>query len=152
MFIFNSKCISIIESKIMYRLVSKINNFFDNFDALASLFLRFGIGIAFIIHGSGKFPLPPEGLVDYFGLSPFVASLVAISELSSGIILIFSGFLKNPIGNIITRLIGLNIVILMTGIFIVAHPDWFITKTLFTSSQIFLFIGGLFFLIKGNRS
>ena len=133
-------------------MIKKINSFFDNFEALASLFLRFAIGIAFIIHGYGKFPLPPEGLIDYFGLSPFIASVVAVSELGSGIILIFSGFLKNPVGNIITRLIGLNIVILMTGIFIVAHPDWFITKTLFTSSQIFLFIGGLFFLIKGNRS
>ena len=133
-------------------MIKKINSFFDNFDALATLFLRFGIGIAFIIHGYGKFPLPPEGLVDYYDLHPLIASLVAISELSSGIILIISGFMKNPIGNILTRLVGLNIVILMVCIFAVAHQDWFITKRLFTSSQIFLLIGGLFFLIKGNRT
>ena len=133
-------------------MFKKINSFFDNFEALATLFLRLGIGIAFIIHGYGKFPLPPEGLVDYYDLHPFIASLVAISELSSGIILIISGFLKNPIGNILTRLVGLNIVILMVCIFAVAHQDWFITKRLFTSSQIFLLIGGLFFLIKGNRT
>ncbi len=133
-------------------MIKKINSFFDNFDALATLFLRFGIGIAFIIHGYGKFPLPPEGLVDYYDLHPLIASLVAISELSSGIILIISGFIKNPIGNILTRLVGLNIVILMVCIFAVAHQDWFITKRLFTSSQIFLLIGGLFFLIKGNRT
>ena len=133
-------------------MIKKINSFFDNFEALATLFLRLGIGIAFIIHGYGKFPLPPEGLVDYYDLHPFIASLVAISELSSGIILIISGFLKNPIGNVLTRLVGLNIVILMVCIFAVAHQDWFITKRLFTSSQIFLLIGGLFFLIKGNRT
>ena len=133
-------------------MINKINSFFDNFEALATLFLRFGIGIAFIIHGYGKFPLPPEGLVDYYDLHPLIASLVAISELSSGIILIISGFMKNPIGNILTRLVGLNIVILMVCIFAVAHQDWFITKRLFTSSQIFLLIGGLFFLIKGNRT
>ena len=133
-------------------MIKKINSFFDNFEALATLFLRFGIGIAFIIHGYGKFPLPPEGLVDYYDLNPLIASLVAISELSSGIILIISGFMKNPIGNILTRLVGLNIVILMVCIFAVAHQDWFITKRLFTSSQIFLLIGGLFFLIKGNRT
>ena len=133
-------------------MIKKINSFFDNFEALATLFLRFGIGIAFIIHGYGKFPLPPEGLVDYYDLHPLIASLVAISELSSGIILIISGFMKNPIGNILTRLVGLNIVILMVCIFVVAHQDWFITKRLFTSSQIFLLIGGLFFLIKGNRT
>ena len=133
-------------------MIKKINSFFDNFEALATLFLRFGIGIAFIIHGYGKFPLPPEGLVDYYDLHPLIASLVAISELSSGIILIISGFMKNPIGNILTRFVGLNIVILMVCIFAVAHQDWFITKRLFTSSQIFLLIGGLFFLIKGNRT
>ena len=133
-------------------MINKMNSFFDNFEALATLFLRFGIGIAFIIHGYGKFPLPPEGLVDYYDLHPLIASLVAISELSSGIILIISGFMKNPIGNILTRLVGLNIVILMVCIFAVAHQDWFITKRLFTSSQIFLLIGGLFFLIKGNRT
>ena len=133
-------------------MIKKINSFFDNFEALATLFLRLGIGIAFIIHGYGKFPLPPEGLVDYYDLHPLIASLVAISELSSGIILIISGFMKNPIGNILTRLVGLNIVILMVCIFAVAHQDWFITKRLFTSSQIFLLIGGLFFLIKGNRT
>lgn len=133
-------------------MIKKINSFFDNFEALATLSLRFGIGIAFIIHGYGKFPLPPEGLIDYYDLNPIIASSVALSELSSGIILIFSGFMKNPIGNILTRLVGLNIVVLMVCIFAVAHQDWFITKRLFTSSQIFLLIGGLFFLIKGNRT
>ena len=133
-------------------MIKKINSFFDNFEALATLFLRFGIGIAFIIHGYGKFPLPPEGLIDYYDLNPVIASLVALSELSSGIILIFSGFMKNTIGNILTRLVGLNILILMVCIFAIAHQDWFITKRLFTSSQIFLLIGGLFFLIKGNRT
>tara|TARA_B100000614_G_scaffold192746_1_gene173906 strand:+ start:825 stop:1226 length:402 start_codon:yes stop_codon:yes gene_type:complete len=133
-------------------MIKKINSFFDNFEALATLFLRFGIGIAFIIHGYGKFPLPPEGLIDYYDLNPIIASLVALSELSSGVILIFSGFMKNPIGNILTRLVGLNIVVLMVCIFAIAHQDWFITKRLFTSSQIFLLIGGLFFLIKGNRT
>ena len=133
-------------------MIKKINSFFDNFEAVATLLLRLVVGIAFIIHGYGKFPLPPEGLVDYYDLHPLIASLVAISELSSGIILIISGFLKNPIGNFLTRLVGLNIVILMVCIFAVAHQDWFITKRLFTSSQIFLLIGGLFFLIKGNRT
>jgi len=135
----------------MDTLIAKINNFFSNFEALGSLFLRLGIGIAFIIYGLGKFPLPPEGLMEYFGLSPFLASLVAISELVTGIVLIISHFIKNPIGHTLTRLAGLNIVILMVCIFAVAHRDWFITKQLFTSVQIFLLIGGFYFLFKGNK-
>ena len=128
-----------------------MNNFFSNFEALGSLFFRLIIGIAFIIYGLGKFPLPPEGLIDYFGLSPFVASLVAISEVSTGIVLIIAHFIKNPLGQTLTRLAGLNIVVLMICIFIVAHRDWFITKQLFTSIQTFLLIGGFYFLVKGNK-
>ena len=136
----------------MNQLITKFNNFFSNFEALGSLFLRLLVGIAFIIYGYGKFPLPPEGLIEYFGLSPFLASLVAISELLTGIVLIVSYFIKNPIGDTLTRLAGLNIVILMVCIFAVAHRDWFITKQLFTSIQIFLLAGGMFFLFKGNKA
>ena len=135
----------------MKNLIFKIENILSNFEAIASLLLRLGVGIAFIIHGSNKFPLPPEALIDNFDLSPGLATFVALSELLSGIVLIISGFIKNPYGNIFTRLAGFTIVVLMVNIFIVAHTDWFINKQLFTNPQIFLFIGGVYFLIKGNR-
>ena len=136
----------------MNKLINKINNFFSNFEALASLFLRFGVAIAFLIHGLNKFPLPPKGLIEYFNLSPSLASFVAISEVSAGLALIVGGFVKNPYGNFITRLAGFTIFIMMINIFAIAHTDWFINTKLFTSEQIFLFIGGLYFLIKGNKS
>ena len=135
----------------MRHLITKFNNFFLNFEAIGSLLLRLGLGIAFMIYGFGKFPLPPEGLMEYFDLPPFLASLVAISEVSTGIILIIANFIKNPVGDTLTRLAGLNIIILMICIFAVAHRDWFITKQLFTSIQIFLLVGGLYFLVKGNK-
>ena len=90
-------------------------------------------------------------LIEYFDLSPALASFVALSELLSGILLIISGFIKNPIGDFLSRLAGFIIVVMMVNIFAIAHQDWFITKKLFTSEQIFLLIGGIFFLIKGNR-
>ena len=136
----------------MQNLDTKINNFFSSIDALASLIFRFGIGVAFIIHGAKKFPLPPQGLIEYFGLSPILASTVALSELLTGLVLIISGFIRNPFGNILTRLSGLNITILMITILIFAHKEWFFTTELFTSEQIFLLIGGIYFLIKGNRT
>ena len=136
----------------MENLNNKVNSFFSNIDALASLIFRFGIGTAFIIHGLGKFPLPPQGLIEYFGLPPLLASIVAVSELMSGLALILGGFLKNPFGNLLTRLSGLNITILMITILIFSHKDWFFTTKLFTSEQIFLLIGGVYFLIKGNRT
>ena len=136
----------------MQNINTKLNNFFLNIDALASLIFRFGIGIAFIIHGANKYPLPPQELIEYFDLSPALASTVALSELLTGIALIISGFIKNPYGNILTRLSGLNITVLMIAILVFAHKDWFVTTKLFTSEQIFLLIGGIYFLIKGNRA
>ena len=135
----------------MKNFIKKFNNFFLNFEAIASLFFRLTVGIAFILYGTGKLPLPPEGLITNYGLSPFIASLVAISEISSGIILIIANFLKNSIGHTLTRLAGLNIVILMFSILLVAHKDWFVTKQLFMGVQIFLLVGGFYFLIKGNK-
>ena len=136
----------------MNQVFLKFNSFFSNFEALGSLFFRLGVGVAFIIYGLGKFPLPPQGLIEYFGLSPFLASIVAISEVSTGVILIIANFIKNSIGHTLTRLAGLNIVVLMVCIFAIAHRDWFITKQLFTSIQIFLLVGGFYFLVKGNKS
>ena len=133
-------------------IFKKINNFLLNFEAIAPHFFRFGVGIAFIIHGLNKFPLPPEGLIEYFDLSPTLASFVALSELIAGLGLIIGGFIKNEYGNILTRLASFTIIVLMINIFAIAHQDWFINTKLFTSEQIFLFIGGLYFLIKGNKS
>ena len=62
-------------------MVSKLKNFLLNFEALASLLLRFGIGIAFIIHGYAKFPLQPAGFVEYFGLAPAIATFVGLVTL-----------------------------------------------------------------------
>jgi uncharacterized membrane protein YphA (DoxX/SURF4 family) len=136
----------------MLNFFKKLNDSLLNFESLASHLFRFGIGIAFIIHGLNKFPLPPEGLIEYFDLSPFLASFVAISELSAGAILIIAGFIRSPYGSILTRMASLTIVIMMINIFAIAHQDWFINTKLFTSEQIFLFIGGFYFLIKGNKS
>ncbi len=135
----------------MNNLDNQINKFFSNVQFLSPWLIRFGLGIAFSLHGLSKFPLPPEALIKYFGFSPFLASLVALSELGAGLFLIIGGFIKDAIGNLVTRISALAITIIMINAFALAHRDWFITTKLFTSEQIFLFIIGLYFLIKGNR-
>jgi len=135
----------------MNKLDNQINKFFSNVQFLSPWLIRFGLGIAFSLHGLSKFPLPPEVLVKYFGFSSFLASLIALSELGAGLFLIIGGFIKRPIGNLITRASALAITVIMINAFALAHRDWFITTKLFTSEQIFLFIIGLYFLIKGNH-
>ena len=126
------------------------NNFFSNFIFLAQLFLRLGLGIAFIIHGYSKLPLPPQKLIDFFNFSPLLASLVCVFELGAGTLLIIAGFLTSYIGSLLTRISSLIIVTIMSFAFYFAHQDWFINSKLFTSEQIFLFLIGFYFLIIGN--
>ena len=133
----------------MKQLDNKINKIFSKVEFLAPWLIRFGLGISFALHGLGKFPLPPQGLSNFLGSS--LASFVAISELGAGLILIAGGFIKGPAGSLATRFAGATIVIITINAFALAHSDWFITVKLFTSEQIFLFLIGLYFLLKGNR-
>ena len=135
----------------MKNLDNKINNILGGIDFLAPWVIRLGLGIAFIIHGYNKFPLPPQGLINYFEFSPALASFVALSEVFAGLIIIAGGLISNSLGNLITRLGGLMVVVIMIFAFSIAHQEWFITVKLFTSEQIFLFLIGLFFMIKGNK-
>ena len=104
----------------------------------------------FFFHGYGKFPLPPQKLMDYFGFSEALASFVAIAELTAGIILICGGLFRDHLGSLLTRFGALLIVIIMIVALSIAHSDWFITPRLFMSEQIFLLLIGLYFLIRGN--
>jgi len=135
----------------MKNLDNKINNILGGLDFLAPWLIRLGLGIAFIIHGYNKFPLPPQGLINYFGFSPALATFVALSEVFAGIIIIVGGLHNNSLGNLITRLGGLMVVVVMIFAFSIAHQEWFITVKLFTSEQIFLFLIGFYFLLKGNK-
>ena len=124
-----------------------ISNYLDAiakpFQGLAPWILRLVLGTSFILHGLGKFPLPPEKMVTWFesmGIAApeIIASLVALGEVVAGAAVILGGFLGSA-GHLITRLGGGAVVVIMIGAFYLAHADWFITQKLFMSEQIFLF-------------
>ena len=129
----------------------KIDQLFNNFIFLTPWLLRIGLGVSFIFHGYGKFPLPPQKLIDYFGFSETLASFVALSELAAGILLIGGGLLRNHLGSLLTRFGALLVVIIMIVALGLAHQDWLITPKLFMSEQIFLLLIGLYFLIRANK-
>lgn len=123
---------------------------------IAPWLLRLGLGASFILHGLGKFPLPPEKMVTWFESMGYmypevVASMVAVGEVAAGVGIIIGGLVSNNIGTLITRLSGGAVVVIMIGAILIVHSDWLITKKLFMSEQIFLFILGLYFAIKGNN-
>lgn len=123
---------------------------FQKLKPYSYFFLRTFLGIAFIIHGTDKLPLPPEKLMQYFNFGPLFSSFIVICEIFSGIFLIFAFFIRNWFGNLLTRFTSGIMVTIMICAFYLAHQDWFINTKLFTSEQIFLITIGFFFLINGN--
>ena len=128
----------------------------------SSCLLRIGLGVSFFLHGYGKDPIQ-QGFIDWLASKgiPFAdltAFLVAWGEMLSGIGILIGGLigLSLPtIGNIITRLSGGAIMVIMIGALLLAHSDWAIFigergSILFASEQLFLLLLGTYFAIKGN--
>jgi len=140
--------------------MERINGYLDHisrpFAPAAVWLLRLGLGVAFFLHGFEKFPLPPEKMANWFtklgyAYPEIITSAVAIGEVGAGVGIILGGLIRGYVGNIITKVSGGAVVVIMVGAFIIAHSNWFFTSRLFMSEQIFLFILGLFFLIRGNK-
>ena len=128
----------------------------------SSCLLRIGLGISFFLHGYGKIPIQ-QGFIDWLASKglPFAeltAFLVAWGEMLSGIGILIGGLigLSLPtIGNIITRLSGGAVMVIMIGALLLAHSDWAIFigergSILFASEQLFLLFLGTYFAIRGN--
>ena len=125
--------------------------------------LRLSLGTSFFLHGYGKIPMS-EGFIGFLASKgvPFAnisAYVVAWGEILAGIGIILGGLLIKiyPIvANVITKLSGLVIVIIMINALVIAHSHWSIFigergAVLFASEQLFLLVLGLFFLVKGNN-
>ena len=140
--------------------MNKLNNLLESIAKplmpITPWLLRLGLGISFILHGVGKFPLPPERMVTWFESMGYmypeiVTSLVALGEVGAGAGIILGGLIKNKVGDLVTRLSGGAVGVIMIGAILIAHSDWLVTKKLFMSEQIFLFLLGTYFAIRGNK-
>ena len=134
----------------MLFLEQKITMFFAKVKFLDDWILRVFLGIAFFLHGYQKLPLPSQNMIDWLGFAPWLATIVPLAELLGGSLIIISGFFKGYWGSLLTRLAALLIFVYMLFAFAIAHQDWFITPRLFMSEQIFLWVLGLYFLLKGK--
>ena len=124
--------------------------------------LRIGLGVSFFLHGYGKVPIQ-QGFIAWLASKglPFAeltAFLVAWGEMLAGIGILIGGLigLSSPVvGNIITRLSGGAVMVIMIGALLLAHSNWGIFfgergSILFASEQLFLLLLGTYFAIKGN--
>ena len=146
----------------MMPINSFLNRLFSPFYNHAHFLLRISLGISFFLHGYGKFKII-DGFASFLGsqgiLYPkLMTYLVAWGEMLAGITIIIGGLLIKSLpvlSNLLTRLSGAGVIVIMISALIIAHSDWSIFigergKILFASEQLFLLTIGLYFFIKGN--
>ena len=146
--------------------MNKLNDFLEQLASplkrYSNYLLRIGLGISFFLHGYGKIPIQ-QGFVDWLSSKgiPFAeitAHLIAWGEIVSGIGILLGGLIgikATVAGNLITRLSGGAVMVIMLGALLIAHSNWGIFfgesgAILFASEQLFLLLVGTYFAIKGN--
>ena len=146
--------------------MKKLNNILERLayplKSYSNCLLRIGLGISFFLHGYGKVPIQQD-FIDWLSskgipLAETTAHLIAWGEMLSGIGILLGGLIgtKSSIaGNLITRLSGGAVMVIMIGALLIAHSNWGIFfgergSILFASEQLFLLLVGTYFAIKGN--
>ena len=140
---------------LLKRITSNIPEF-----CLSHWLLRVPLAIVFIQQGSSKLPITTED-ADAFGLPYLVWWFVSTGELGAGIGLIVSGLLSiksfggSPLfaelGDLLTRFSGITICSIMTGVIWLSEPENLWDVLLYDNFHVFLWVGGLFFALRGNR-
>jgi uncharacterized membrane protein YphA (DoxX/SURF4 family) len=150
----------------MINIMKKLNDILEKIafplKPYGNYLLRIGLGISFFLHGYGKIPIQ-ESFVNWLSSKgiPFAettAHLIAWGEMISGVGILLGGLIgtrASITGNLVTRLSGGAVMIIMIGALLIAHSNWGIFfgergSLLFASEQLFLLLVGTYFAIKGN--
>ena len=122
---------------------------------LSTWLLRVPLAIVFIQQGLAKIPVTLED-AQSFDLPLVVWFFVAWGELGAGLGLIIGGlFIWNRlwpwVGDLITRFSGFTIGCIMTGVLWIGEPESFMYVILYDNLHVLLWVGGLFFAMRGNE-
>ena len=131
--------------------VSKIPEF-----CLSHWLFRIPLSIIFIQQGISKLPVTIEGAESFY-LPYIVWWFSAYGELGAGIGLIVAGLMANwsklrDYGDVLTRFCGITICSIMTGVIWVGEPASLWDVLLYDNLHVLLWVGGLFFALRGNRT
>ena len=88
-----------------------------------------------------------------FGLPILIWFFVAWGEVLAGIGIILGGLLeKKWLGDYITRTAGFIVTSIMLGVILIGDPESLLDVILYDQYHVMLFVGGLFFTLRGNRA
>ena len=120
--------------------------------------LRIPLAIIFIQQGLMKFPLDIEEAASY-ELSYLVWWFVAYGELLGGLIktpnwmhYAIGHNILEPYGDAITRFSGIVLCCIMTGVIWIGDPESFVDVLLYDNLHVLLWVGALFFALRGNNA
>tara|TARA_R100000541_G_scaffold49290_2_gene56425 strand:- start:624 stop:1031 length:408 start_codon:yes stop_codon:yes gene_type:complete len=117
--------------------------------------LRIPLAIVFLQQGLSKLPITVED-AESFELPYIVWWFAAWGEIGAGIGLLIGGavFINKlaELQDIITRFSGITICSIVTGVIWVGQPDSFMDVILYDNFHVLLWVGGLFFALRGNRT
>ena len=135
--------------------LEKISNTLPEFQG-SNWLLRIPFAIIFIQQGLSKLPLNIED-AEAFNLPMTVWFFVAYGEIFSGIGLIVGGLLRIKflwpwIGDLITRFSGFTIGCITTGVILISEPESLLDILLYDNLHVLLWVGGLFFALRGSKA
>ena len=122
---------------------------------------RIPLAIIFIQQGLSKFPVTAED-AEAYELPYLVWWFVSYGELGAGIGLLVGGLfaarlasiqkLIPELGDMVTRFSGITICSITTGVIWIGQPESLVDVILYDNLHVFLWVGGLFFALRGNRT
>ena len=133
-------------------IVSKIPEF-----CMSHWLIRIPLIVVFLQQGFAKWPIDAD-TAEGFGLTLLVWTFVVLGEIGAGFGLIAGGILSHfknwikELGDLVTRFSGIVITGIMTGVIWVGEPDSFWDVILYDNFHVLLWVGGMYFALRGNRT
>jgi putative oxidoreductase len=119
--------------------------------------LRIPLAIVFLQQGLAKWPIDVETAASW-ELPLIVWAFVVLGEIGAGVGLLVGGLMQNlknllkELGDLITRFSGITICSIMTGVIWLSQPASFMDVILYDNFHVMLWVGGMFFALRGNRT
>jgi putative oxidoreductase len=138
---------------VIQGFVKKIPDF-----CLSHWLIRIPLVIVFLQQGLAKWPIDAETAAAW-ELTLLVWTFVVLGELGAGLGLLLGGMLLffkrewvREVADLTTRLSGITIASIMTGVIWLSQPDSFVNVILYDNFHVMLWVGGMFFALRGNRA
>ncbi len=117
--------------------------------------LRIPLIVVFVQQGLNKWPINLED--SPVELTLLVWTFVVLGELGAGVGLLVGGIIAlqkyfNELGDMITRFSGITIASIMTGVIWTGEPESFWDVLWYDNLHVLLWVGGMYFALRGNRT